>query len=130
MAASRDTGLDPGLVLAVMMEESGGDPQALSPRGARGLMQLMPATAEEVGVTDRTDPMQNVRGGARYLKNMLERYSGDLDLALAAYNAGPGNVEKAGGRVPAFRETRNYVERVKARFEGLGGGTEMATPAR
>lgn len=130
VAASRDTGLDPGLVLAVMMEESGGNPQALSPRGAEGLMQLMPATAEELGVTNRTDPMQNVRGGARYLKNMLERYSGDLDLALAAYNAGPGNVEKAGGQVPAFRETRNYVERVKARYQDLGGGTELADPGR
>lgn len=124
--AAADSGLDPALILAVVMEESGGDPQARSHKGATGLMQLMPTTAAEVGVQDPTSPTQNLRGGAGYLARMLRRYDGRLDLALAAYNAGPGNVDKAGGQVPPFRETRQYVDRVLTRYQGLRGGTELA----
>ncbi len=129
-AAAAESGLPPELLLAVVMEESGGDPGATSSRGARGLMQLMPDTAHEVGVVDPDHPGENLRGGARYLARMLERYEGKLDLALAAYNAGPGNVDRAGRQVPAFRETRRYVERVMARLRGLGLGTDLANVGR
>ncbi len=124
--AADDSGLPPELLLAVVMEESGGDPRAESPKGARGLMQLMPATAEELGVADPAHPGQNLQGGARYLARLLDKYDGDLDLALAAYNAGPGNVDRAGRKIPDFRETRNYVQRVTSRFRRLGG-TDLAS---
>lgn len=128
--AARDTGLDPELLLAVVMEESGGNPAAVSEKGAQGLMQLMPATATEVGVADPTNPAQNIAGGARYLKQMMDRFGGQTSLALAAYNAGPGNVDKAGGRVPEFPETHRYIDRVEARYRKLTGGTEIADQAR
>lgn len=124
-AASRAAGLDPRLVLAVVMEESGGDPSARSRAGARGLMQLMPGTAADLGVTNAADPAANLRGGSRYLADQLERYGGRLDLALAAYNAGPGNVDRAGRRIPAFPETRTYVSRVMDRYARLRAGTEL-----
>jgi len=124
--AAAGSGLDPALILAVVMEESGGDPQARSPKGATGLMQLMPATAAELGVDDPTSPSQNLHGGADYLARMVKKYDGRLDLALAAYNAGPGNVDKAGGKVPPFVETERYVARVMERYRGLGGGTDLA----
>jgi len=108
------------------MEESGGDPGAESQKGAQGLMQLMPATAREMGVDDALQPGANIAGGARYLSRQLERFDGDLDLALAAYNAGPGAVQRAGGQVPDYPETRRYVQRVTARFNRLAGGTELA----
>jgi Rod binding domain-containing protein len=120
----------PALLLAVIMEESGGDPDATSDKGARGLMQLMPDTAREMGVADPGQPGPNIAGGARYLSRQLERYEGRLDLALAAYNAGPGNVDRAGRRVPAFAETQRYVQRVTDRFHRLGGGTELANDPR
>ncbi len=119
--SARENGLDPALVLAVVIEESGGDPLALSSTGAQGLMQLMPATARDLGVVDSTSPTQNVAGGSRYLSRMLQRYDGDLKLALAAYNAGPGNVDKAGRQIPEFPETQRYVGRVLNRFRQLGG---------
>jgi soluble lytic murein transglycosylase-like protein len=119
--SARQNGLDPALVLAVVMEESGGDPMATSGKGAQGLMQLMPQTARELGVDDPTSPSQNVAGGSLYLSRMLNRYDGDLELALAAYNAGPGNVDRAGGKVPDFKETQSYVKKVQERFKGLGG---------
>lgn len=105
-------GVDPELVLAVISHESGGNPNARSPAGAVGLMQLMPATAREMGVTDRTDPEQNIRGGIRYLRQQLDRFGGNVTLALAAYNAGPGSVIKAGWRVPDNLETQHYVRKV------------------
>jgi soluble lytic murein transglycosylase-like protein len=129
-SAAARSGLDPALILAVTMEESGGDPAARSPKGATGLMQLMPGTAAEVGVSDATSPAQNLRGGADYLAQMLRRYEDRLDLALAAYNAGPGNVDKAGGNVPNFPETERYVQRVLTRYRGLGGGMNLANPGQ
>ncbi len=126
--AASASGLEPALILAVVMEESGGDPEARSHKGATGLMQLMPGTAAEVGVTDPTSPAQNLHGGAGYLASMVRRYGGRLDVALAAYNAGPGNVDQAGGEIPAFAETERYVARVMARYHGLGGGTDLANP--
>jgi len=103
--------VDPSLVAAVARTESGLDPRATSPAGAAGLMQLMPATAQALGVADPYDPVANVRGGAIYLKELLARFGGDVALAVAAYNAGPGAVERFGG-VPPYTETRRYVARV------------------
>jgi soluble lytic murein transglycosylase-like protein len=118
-AAARRHGLDPELVLAVAGVESGLRPRAVSPKGARGLMQLMPPTAREMGVTDIFDPVQNLDGGTRYLREMLARYDGDLKRALAAYNAGPGAVDKYKG-VPPYRETLAYVRRVLERYQKKG----------
>ncbi len=125
--AARRSGLDPALILSVVMEESGGDPEARSPKGALGLMQLMPDTARELGVANRTDAAQNLEGGARYLADMLEKFAGKLDVALAAYNAGPGTVKRLGGRVPDYPETRRYVKSVLDRYKNLGGGTHLAS---
>lgn len=101
-----------GLLLAALVEvESSFRPQVISPQGAVGLMQVMPTTGLQYGVENLTDPLANIDAGARYLSDLLEEYGGSLDLALAAYNAGPGNVARYGG-VPPFRETRNYVDRV------------------
>lgn len=109
-------GLDPNLVAAVILAESSGDADAISSKGARGLMQLMPATAAELGVSNVLDPEQNVDGGARYLRDMLDRHAGDLSLALAAYNAGPAAVRRYGG-IPPYRETESYVGRVMRSYE-------------
>lgn len=109
--AGRECGVDAALIAAVMRQESNGDAQICSKAGACGLMQLMPETALQMGVADRFDPAQNVRGGACYLRQMLERYGNDLTLALAGYNAGPGNVDQYGG-VPPFAETQTYIRNV------------------
>jgi soluble lytic murein transglycosylase-like protein len=109
--ASRRYGVDVGLIKAVIKAESNFNPQAVSHAGAQGLMQLMPATARSLGVSNSFDPEQNVMAGTRFLSDMLQRYNGDLDSALAAYNWGPGNVDKRPDRLP--RETRDYLSRVK-----------------
>ena len=106
--------LPPGLMLALVWAESSFNPLAISPAGAAGLAQLMPETARELGVRNRHDPRQNIEGGARYLRQMLDRF-GDIHLALAAYNAGPGAVARAGG-IPRNRETPAYVRSVLQRW--------------
>ncbi len=114
-------GLPAALLKGVVAVESGFNPRAVSPAGAIGLMQLMPATARALGVNDPFDPAANLDGGARYLKQMLDRFQGDIRLALAAYNAGPGAVEHYRG-VPPYRETRAYIDKVltaTSKFEGL-----------
>jgi soluble lytic murein transglycosylase-like protein len=113
---ARRHGLAPELVMAVISVESGFEPKAVSPKGAQGLMQLMPATAKELGVADPLDPAANVDGGTRYLRDLVARYGGDLRKALAAYNAGMGAVARHGG-VPPYKETREYVDRVLKRYE-------------
>jgi soluble lytic murein transglycosylase-like protein len=117
---SRAAGVDPALVTAVIANESGFDTHATSRAGAAGLMQLMPATAAALGVTDRYDPVQNVRGGATYLRSLIDRFGADLPSVLAAYNAGPGVVTLRHGP-PPFPETQRYVARVLATYRALLG---------
>lgn len=118
---AREVDLPVGLLHAVISVESGYIANAVSPKGAKGLMQLMPATARRFGVADPFEPRDNVRAGARYLKWLLQRFEGDLELALAAYNAGEDAVVRAGYRVPAFAETLQYVPRVLARMQTAPG---------
>lgn len=128
-AAAAREGIDPSLVRAVAQAESGLDARAVSPAGAKGVMQLMDGTARALGVVDPFDAAQNIAGGARYLKQMLGRYGGDVRRALAAYNTGPGAVDRHGG-VPPYAETQAYVQRVLrlADETGMSGPGRAAAP--
>jgi soluble lytic murein transglycosylase-like protein len=117
--AARLTHVEPALIHAVIATESRHNPRAVSPRGAQGLMQLMPATAMRYGVSNAFDPRQNILAGASYLSELRRQFNGNLELALAAYNAGPGAVIKHGLRIPAFKETRHYVTRVLETYRRL-----------
>ena len=109
--------IEPAIIKAVISAESNWDPRAISHKGAIGLMQLMPTTAEDMQVSNPFDPEENIEGGTRYLRHLLNRFNGDLDLALAAYNAGPARVEKSGG-IPAIPETIQYIKKVTRMYTG------------
>jgi soluble lytic murein transglycosylase-like protein len=122
--------VDPNLVRSVVKVESNFNPNAVSRKGAMGLMQLMPATARSLNVSNPFDPQQNVDAGVRHLKKLLESYGGDVSLTLAAYNAGAGAVARSAG-IPRFAETQNYVRRITDLYAGGGGGTRVTFgPAR
>ncbi len=114
-----NNGVDPLLLYSIMHQESSFKSHAISPKGARGLMQLMPFTAVRYGVTNIFDPRQNIEGGARYLRFLLDHFDGDVDLVLAGYNAGEGAVEKYGWRIPPYSETQEYVRRIARRYAVL-----------
>ena len=112
--AATEHGIDPLLIKAIIKAESNFDPAAVSPKGAQGLMQLMPATAKDLQVADPFDPLENIVGGTKYLRSLLDSYGWDVELSLAAYNAGPGNVKNA---IPNFPETRTYVAKVLDNYQ-------------
>jgi soluble lytic murein transglycosylase-like protein len=125
-AASRVFGIDANLLRAVILHESSGNPKAVSSRGAKGLMQLMDATAAELGVSNPFDPVQNIFGGARLLTNLLKVFDGDLELALASYNAGEGAVRRYGG-IPPYKETQEYVRKVSSTLQKLSNNGDTAS---
>ena len=115
--SGRRHSVDPLLLYAIMHQESTFKPRAMSHKGARGLMQLMPGTAARFGVTSIWDPKQNIEGGTRYMRFLLDKFEGDVRLALAGYNAGEGAVMKYGYRVPPYNETQEYVRRISKRYD-------------
>jgi len=119
-------GVDPNLIVAVMRQESGFNPRARSYKGATGLMQLMPATAARFGVVNIYDAQQNIEGGARYLRFLLDTFDGDVSLVLAGYNAGENAVVNSGFRIPRYRETQNYVRSISARYRATGAGRAVS----
>ena len=125
-AAAAKYGLDPALLKGLIRQESGFNPDAGSPAGAQGLTQLMPGTAAALGVTNSRDPAQAIEGGAKYLRQQLDAFGGDVTKALAAYNAGPGAVTRHGG-VPPYAETQNYVRQVQAYAAGYRSAPTAAT---
>jgi soluble lytic murein transglycosylase-like protein len=135
LESGKRNGVDPVLLYAQMHQESSFKRGAISPKGARGLMQLMPGTAARFGVSNIFDPKQNIEGGARYMRFLLDHFDGDVSLALAGYNAGEGAVLKYGRRIPPYRETQEYVRRISQRYSRMRDG-EMertalsATPAQ
>lgn len=120
-------GIDPNLIMSVMRQESGFNLRARSYKGASGLMQLMPDTARRFGVTNIYDPEQNIEGGARYLRFLLDQFNGDIPLVLAGYNAGENAVVNSGYRVPRYRETQAYVKNISARYDRVKNNSARAT---
>ncbi len=127
-AAARN-GIDPNLIIAVMRHESGFNSRAVSYKGATGLMQLMPGTARRFGVTNIYDAQQNIEGGAKYLRFLLDQFNGDINLVLAGYNAGENAVVNSGYRVPRYRETQAYVKNISARYDRVKGRSQRAKAA-
>ena len=125
--SSRKYGIDPLLIYAQMHQESAFKLKALSHKGASGLMQLMPATARRLGVTNIYDPKQNIEGGVKYMRMLLDMFKGDVNLALAGYNAGEGAVMKYGYQIPPYNETREYVRRISARYSSISDGSFAQT---
>ena len=128
-AAAKAQALEPKLLRAVIEQESAWRPCAVSPKGAKGLMQLMPDTAEQLGVRNLLDPKENVEGGAKFLKQLLTKYGGDLVQTLGAYNAGPTAVDQAGG-IPNIRETRDYVNSIMKKLGGAGAQPPPVPPPK
>jgi hypothetical protein len=123
--ASKEYGVDPNLIRAQMGQESSFNPRAKSHKGAEGLMQLIPATAKRFGVTDVYDPRQNIHAGVKYMRWLLDRFDGDVSLALAGYNAGEGAVEKYGKKIPPYKETQDYVTKILGKYQGGGGSPQV-----